>query len=336
VLSPEWREKYTNIASSNRREWKTANLTGFDDLRKTVEAAHKYNVPVYLALNAFYSGEQYPLLLKQAGQAVEMGIDALIVADIGLLLTLKQEGIRIEIHMSTGGTTFNSETAKFYEELGVSRIVLPRHLMPEEMEAIVKTCPSIKFEAFILNSGCKNIDGFCTFQHGINELLYGNRWDVPKRLNFDRYLLNMIRRLPEKISRRVKGGVFGIDSACLLDYKIFCEQFPPGTGSKIRKRLIENIGANFSLLSGADPCGACRLPEFKRMGIRAVKIVGRNYSTEKKVRDVRFLKKVLSYKDIEAPDGEKFRGYVKDAFRKTYGMKCGELCYYPGGSSRIF
>lgn len=331
VLSDDWQKKYTNIASPNRREWKTANLPGFNELKEVVDIAHGCHVPVYLTLNTFYSKKQYPFLLEQVEAAKEIGLDALIIADMGLLLTLKKEKTGMDIHIGTGGTTFNSETVKFYEDFGVSRIVLPRHLQVREIEEIVKDNPSMQFEVFILNSGCKNIDGFCTFQHGISEFLHGSAWNIPKKLNFDRHLLNAIRRLPLKIARGIKSDVFGIDSACLLNYRISYEDLPPGMDKRAGKSVLKNIGANFNLLYGADTCGACRLAELEKAGVYGVKIVGRNYSTVKKVQDVKFLKATLVYMKTCDFDKEEFYKHTKEVFKKIYGMKCGNLCYYPDG-----
>jgi len=329
IISPDWQERYTNVASPNRREWKTANLSGFNDLRKVVDVAHSNNTPVYLALNALYTAKQYPLLLKQIEQSREIGVDALIIADLGVLLTLKRERINIDIHISTGGTTFNSETAKFYEELGASRVILPRHLKVQEIGQIVRDCPSLNFEVFILNSGCKNIDGFCTFQHGISEILHGQVWNLPKRLNFDRHFLNAIRRLPMKITQRLKADIFGIDSACLLNYKVGIAEAPANINKEKQQSILRNASSYFNFLSGIDACGVCRLAEFKNMGVYGVKIVGRNYSTGKKVQDVKFLKTVLLAIENQSFEKEEFESYVKDTFRQIYRMGCGNLCYFP-------
>lgn len=330
VLSHDWLQRYTNVASLNRREWKAANLSSFSELQKIVEIAHDNNILINLALNALYTKKQYSLIFEQIEQFISAGVDALIVADLGLLLSLKKRKIDIGIHISTGGTTFNSQTAKFYEEFGISRIILPRHLQIQEIERITKNCPGIKFEAFILNSGCKNIDGFCTFQHGVNEIIHPKAWDLPKRLNFDRHLLNIIRRLPPKLSRNIKAGVFGIDSACLLNYDVSFD-VAANVGKKTSKKILNNISSNFNLLSGVDACGACRLSELKNAGIYAVKIVGRNYSTEKKIQDTRFIKTVLTHIEEHNLTRNEFMVFTRNAFRQVYKMKCAHLCYYPDG-----
>lgn len=331
VIPSDWMSKYTNVASVNRREWVTANLNSFFQLKEVINIAHSSNIPVYVTLNALYTKSQYPLLLNQVKKFEEMKVDALIVADLGLLLTLRKEKIDLDVHISTGGTTFNSQTAKFYEQFGISRIVLPRHLKVEEAEEIVKKCPAIGFEVFILNSGCKNIDGFCTFQHGINEILHKQMWNLPKKLNFDRHFLNILRRLPKNLVKNIKTDIFGVDSACLLNYKVFFSQLFVNLTKKEKQLIKKNISDNFSLFSGIDTCGACRLSEFQDIGICSVKIVGRNYSTEKKVKDVKFLKTILSCLENRSLDKQKFKEHVRSTFRRIYKLDCGKLCYYPDG-----
>jgi len=331
VLPHNWMETYTNSASSNRREWRTANLTNFSELQELVDIAHSNNIPVYLALNALYTEKQYPLIFEQVEQSKKIKVDALIVADLGLLLSLKKRKIDLDIHISTGGTIFNSETAKFYAELGASRIILPRHLKVQEIEEIIRCCPSLKFEVFILNSGCKNIDGFCTFQHGVNEILHGQVWNLPKRLNFDRHLLNLIRRLPRNLTQGLKAGIFGIDSACLLNYKISLFSDTANINKRQKQSILKNISFGFNLLSGVDTCGVCRLAEFGKMGVYGVKIVGRNYSTLKKLNDVRFLKTALSYLEANYLDSKQFYSFVRMTYKQIYKIDCGELCYYPDG-----
>ncbi len=331
VLPDNWKEKFTNIASSNRREWQAANLSNFCQLQEVVDIAHSNNIPVYLALNALYTEKQYPLVFEQVEKSKKIKIDALIIADLGLLLSLKKEKIDLDIHISTGGTTFNSETAKFYKELGASRIVLPRHLNIEEIEQIVRSCPSLEFEVFILNSGCKNIDGFCTFQHGVNEILHGQLWNFPKKLNIDRHLLNAIRILPRKLTQGLTAGIFGVDSPCLLNYAISLTPVSIDVSRKQEQAIINNISFGFNLLSGVDACGVCRLAELKNVGVYGVKIVGRNYSTEKKIKDVVFLRTVLSYLNANHSDSKELIVFVKKIFKEIYKMRCGDLCYYPDG-----
>jgi len=160
-LSPEWEKRYT--AFEFERKGGGSNLTDLTQLRQAVDLAHEKGIPVYLTLNGLYVRQQYPLLLKVVNQLNKIDLAGYIVADIGFLLTLGKQGFRKEIHISTGGTVFNSEAARFYKDLGASRIILDRQMSLDSIKALTFENPDIDFEVFILNTLCVYIDGFCTF-----------------------------------------------------------------------------------------------------------------------------------------------------------------------------
>ena len=328
VLPDDWKRRYTNMASPNRREWAVSNLQGFAQLEALVKRAHSHGVPVYLTMNALYTERQYPDVKAQVERVTEIGVDALIVADLGLILSLREWGCEPEIHISTGGTTFNSETARFYQSLGANRVVLPRHFAIDEAVRIAQSNPSITFEMFILNRGCKNIDGFCTFHHGVNEVRLGNVWNIPKKLNMDQHFLSVLQRLPRSLGQKLaEANVYGSVGACFLNYDVEVEA-DDAVGPESRRRAAKTISSSFNLLTGIDTCGGCALYQLARGGIRHLKIVGRGNLTPKKVRDVTFLKKVL--RQVSAPDltKDEFRRMVKSRYRDVYGVECRGNCYY--------
>jgi collagenase-like PrtC family protease len=111
-----------------------------------------------------------------------------------------------------------------------------------------------------------------------------------------------------------------------LNYRIsLISNNPP---KKEATPAVKAISAGFSLLSGADPCGACDLYRLKKVGINSVKIVGRNYSTSKKAKDVKFLKGVLLYLEQNPYITEEdFKSKVKTEYKNIYRMNCNNLCY---------
>lgn len=326
VFPDNWKKKYSNIVSPNRREWTSASLSGFEELAAVTAAAHALHTPVCLTVNALYTEQQYPLVYEQVNAARECGVDALIVADMGLLVRLSREKTGLDIHISTGGTAFNSEAVRLYQRLGVSRITLSRHMRPDEIAGLVKDCPSMRFEVFILNSGCKNIDGFCTFLHGTAELKYGAVWKKLKKMNFDRLFLQVMQKLA-RVTGSANFNLFGVDSPCLLNYAISVNAATDKSAGQV-DGVRSHLCSSFSFLAGADPCGACRIRELKNMGVFGLKIVGRNYAASKKVTDVQFVRSVLEYAETAAGDDD-FRAWVERRYREVYGMGCEKLCYYP-------
>lgn len=99
VFCEEWQKEYSRaVLFSNRAEQLSANLKSFAELKQVVSIAHRSNVRVSLTLNTTYIGEQYLMLEKYIKQALDCKIDAIIVADLGVLLTLKEINIDRDKH----------------------------------------------------------------------------------------------------------------------------------------------------------------------------------------------------------------------------------------------
>lgn len=329
VLPPEWHRKYANMASINRAERARSSLSSFDELRQVADIAHDRGARVLLALNGLYTTDQYALLDPQIDAAIGAGIDAFIVADMGLLLTLRAREVNTEIHISTGGTAFNADAVRFYRRLGAHRVVIPRQLRLSEIQEILTGFEDIESEVFVLNAGCRNITGFCTLQHGITEASHKKLWGASERAKLGHAALNLLRRMPKSIVNWLNSrlDLFGTIAPCMLDFDVL----PYGdetNESEPDDEMKERLKARFfDYFYQLDTCGACTLYDFASMNIQYVKIVGRGYETRKKVNDVRFLSAAIKQLDAQ-PDRQGFEDYVKALYRSVYGVDCRRLCYY--------
>ena len=106
------------------------------DIKELIEYAHKYWVNVYIPLNCLlFTEEDTKLAQKMINEFYEMGVDGLIVQDIGILeLDLPP----IPIILSTNAMCYKKEDAQFFEKCGVTRIVLPRELSYNEIKDITE------------------------------------------------------------------------------------------------------------------------------------------------------------------------------------------------------
>ncbi len=311
ILPDQWRRDYSVAASINRRQEDnrkqgvSPHMTSFEELARCVELARPHNVKVAVTLNEhFYSNQQYPILTKYIEECLKAGADTFIVGDIGMILTLQDIDPGVNIHISTAGTAFNAESVLFYRDLGAKRVILPRHLTLDEIQAIVDNVNGIELEAFILNSRCANIDGFCTFQHGLTEFI-----DEPERKHDFENACMMIN----KISADVKG----------------CDS--PEQAEKMLKKVSWERQHFWSAVHIDDrPCGACALYELEHMGLAGVKIVGRANTFEKKIKDVRFLNGLLDYLRDKKPTKKEFREQARTTYKDLYDCVCLIFkCYYP-------
>ncbi len=312
-LSPEWVRKYT--AFEFERKGGGSNFTDLKELEKAVNLAHKRNTPVYLALNGLYVREQYPLLLKIVNQLEQINLDGYIVADIGLLLTLRKNGFKRQIHISTGGTVFNSEAVSFYENLDVSRIILDRQTTLESMKALSCDNSGIDFEVFILHTLCVYIDGFCTFLHTAGR---ESLEDVSRKDWKDNQRLHILTAYDPQAQA----------DPCCLKYSV---QVYDSTGLKIN---TNNVQPTFykRLIDGIE-CGACAIYDISKTKVKSLKIVGRQLDSEKRLKSTRFIRSVLDIlennKKINKRD---FIHKAQKLYQKTfeYKKRCrGNNCYHP-------
>jgi putative protease len=141
-----------------------ANLSGFDKLESVVKESHKHGIPVFLARNSrFLELEQIDAVLEETSIAVEVGIDGVIAANLALLSELNKRKFPIKVISSCFLPAINEETIRFYQAVGIDRIVLPRQLPIKEIKNLVDCFPGYEFEVFIFYAGCSLLDGFCRF-----------------------------------------------------------------------------------------------------------------------------------------------------------------------------
>ncbi|SEH37103.1 putative protease [Ruminococcus flavefaciens] len=134
----------------------------FEQLCKAVEAAHSKGVKVYLTCNTLPRNSEIPFFERFVKEAVDAKVDALIVADIGLLMLIKKYAPDMEIHISTQTGIVNYVTARELYNMGAKRVVLARELSLDEIAEIrAKTSPDLDIETFVHGAMCVSFSGRC-------------------------------------------------------------------------------------------------------------------------------------------------------------------------------
>lgn len=131
-----------------------------EGLEKAIIYAKTRNVKVHLVLNILIKNNEFENALNLAKRAYELGVDAIIVQDLGLALTLIKTFPDLPIHASTQMTVHNLEGVKILEKLGFKRAVLSRELSLEEIDYICKNS-NIEIETFIHGALCVSYSGQC-------------------------------------------------------------------------------------------------------------------------------------------------------------------------------
>ncbi len=138
-----------------------ANFT-YDTLKSAVELAHSKGVKIYLTCNTLPRNNEIPHFQQFIEEAVDCKVDAVIVADLGLLSLVKKYAPNMEVHMSTQTGIVNYVTANELYNMGVKRIVVARELSLDEIAEIrAKTPTDLDIEAFVHGAMCVSFSGRC-------------------------------------------------------------------------------------------------------------------------------------------------------------------------------
>ncbi len=131
------------------------------ELATGVREAHQKQVKVYAALNIFARDRDRQRIVQRAGELAEIGVDAVIVSDPGIVRLLRQNHPQLPLHLSTQANTTNAEAVRFWLEQGVRRIVLARELSLVEVAGIKAAVPEAELELFVHGAMCMAYSGRC-------------------------------------------------------------------------------------------------------------------------------------------------------------------------------
>ncbi len=133
-----------------------------EELYEAVKYTHERGKKLYLTLNTMPHGDEYPALYEFLRNIKGAGIDAFIVADLGVMAAVRTVMPDAEIHISTQASIVSPEAALAYVKMGAKRLVLARELSFTEIRAIKDALPEgIELEAFVHGSMCVSYSGRC-------------------------------------------------------------------------------------------------------------------------------------------------------------------------------
>ena len=131
-----------------------------DQLAYAISYAHQKNVKAYITANIFAHNADISQMTGYFASLAEMGADAFIISDPGVMQLAKKEAPGVEIHISTQANVTNYASAQFWQDMGASRIVLARELSLQEI-AEIKAKTTIPLEGFVHGAMCMSYSGRC-------------------------------------------------------------------------------------------------------------------------------------------------------------------------------
>ena len=130
-------------------------------LAQGIEEAHALGKLFFLASNVAPHNNKVRTYLKDLEPIVEMGPDALIMSDPGLIMMVRERWPELDIHLSVQSNAVNFATVKFWQQMGLKRIILSRELSLKEVAEIREECPDIELEVFVHGALCIAYSGRC-------------------------------------------------------------------------------------------------------------------------------------------------------------------------------
>lgn len=237
------------------------------EIEEAVKYAHSIGKKVYITVNILAHEADFDGLAEYIKYLEACKVDAVIVADVGIIRLIREVAPNLEIHVSTQANVTNSYSAKFFADMGVKRIVLARELSLEEIKKIRQNLPeNIELEAFVHGAMCISYSGRCLLSN------YFTGRDS------NRGACVQACRWEYTITEKSRQG----------------EQFP-----------IEEDAKGTYILNSKDLCMLKHLSELEEAGVTSFKIEGRMKSEYYVACVVNAYRRALDGEDIDVSEVEK-------------------------------
>ncbi|MEI7795325.1 MAG: tRNA 5-hydroxyuridine modification protein YegQ [Methylococcaceae bacterium] len=132
-----------------------------DNLAIGINEAHQLGKKFFVAANVIPHNAKIKTFMKDIAPVVALKPDALIMADPGLIMMMRETYPDMPIHLSVQANTVNYAAVKFWQKMGVERVILSRELSLDEIAEIRQECPDVELEVFVHGALCIAYSGRC-------------------------------------------------------------------------------------------------------------------------------------------------------------------------------
>ena len=225
-----------------------------EELKEAVDYCHLYGVRIYITVNTIIYQNEVEDFLSYIEYLYSIGVDALIMQDIGMISLVRKNFPDIEIHASTQMHNHNNENILVLKELDVKRLVLDRELSLKEIEELPNT---LEKEVFIHGALCNSYSGCCLFS-SLNGGRSGNRGEcvqscrMPfKLIKNDKYIETEQKYLLSTKELNTTNKIEDLVNSSITSFKIEGRMKSPayvGFVTRIYRKLIDNVINNNNYL----------------------------------------------------------------------------------------
>ncbi|GAA5214394.1 tRNA 5-hydroxyuridine modification protein YegQ [Corallincola platygyrae] len=138
-------------------------------LKQGIDEAHALGKKLYVVCNISPHNSKLKTFVKDVGEVVALGPDALIMSDPGLIMLVREHFPEMAIHLSVQANAINYATVKFWQTQGIERVILSRELSLDEIEEIRQHVPEMELEVFVHGALCMAYSGRCLLSGYINK-----------------------------------------------------------------------------------------------------------------------------------------------------------------------
>lgn len=362
----EYTKKYGNLFPINRREifYINTQINSLSDMKILKKMVDKYKVPVSITFNnIYYIEEQYEYIGQIIKDLVSIGFEQFIIADIGIILYLKEHNINCSIQLSGECAETNRLSMDFFNRMNIKRYIFNRKTTIEEMKSCIdyngsnkikdkiydeenkkyidKSRIIVKSDKYQIKSLLKNKEKFNKeIKKSINETTSfaaasDHKSSCKINMEYEAFILN---------ERCHYTGAFCTSLHC--DEMIHLCEMPyqmgkidelsfdfPSVDEKLEKYYETNIHRHKEKVKedygqsyrlGSTGCGLCSLKKLELAGVTHLKVVGRGEAVENIEKDIMYLKKALDLLD-KVEELCECGAKLKESL---FESECSKKCYY--------
>lgn len=140
-----------------------------ESLKKGIDYAHSLGKKFYVVVNIQAHNAKLKTFIEDIRPVIEMKPDALIMSDAGMIMMVREAFPNQVIHLSVQANAVNWATVKFWQQMGVSRVILSRELSLKEIGEIIREVPNMEIEVFVHGALCMAYSGRCLLSGYINK-----------------------------------------------------------------------------------------------------------------------------------------------------------------------
>lgn len=140
-----------------------------DNLRRGIDYAHRLGKKFYVVVNIQAHNAKLKTFIEDIRPVIEMQPDALIMSDAGMIMMVREHFPEMEIHLSVQANAVNWATVKFWQQMGLSRVIVSRELSLKEIGQIIEEVPEMEVEVFVHGALCMAYSGRCLLSGYINK-----------------------------------------------------------------------------------------------------------------------------------------------------------------------